>query len=199
MKSIESNKSTFPNHAMIVFNYHRNSCRRITVINNYPWYQSTGRNSGYEGTWFFFGGVLEKKSAHHSRGWLIKPKSLAEERYTKTRFFGSHVSHYVRKHSIHQFITFSRFGDIEKACISASLGGGFWLSGKGKRLKSYLKKNYPQYFLSPEIIKNIRQSAMNTNLPIYSDPKQVNLWLREQGVATLGVLHNESLLFRPNR
>ncbi len=184
---------------MIVFNSpHRNSYRRITVINNYPWYRSTGKNSGYEGTWFFFGGILETKTNHHSRGWFIKPKSLAEERYNKTRFFGPSVSHYVRKHSIHKLISFSRFGDIEKACISASIGGGFWRSCKGKRLRCYLKKNYSHYFLPPEIIKNIRQSAIRTDLTIYSNPEEVNLWLREQGVTTLGVLHNESLLIRPN-
>ncbi|WP_115708421.1 hypothetical protein [Legionella sainthelensi] len=198
MTSTKSDKNTLSYNPMILFNFpHRNSYRRITVINNYPWYQSTGKNSGYEGTWFFFGGLLETKAGHHSRGWFIKPKSLAEERYNKTRFFGPNVAHYVHKHSIHKVVSFSRFGDIEKACISASIGGGFWRSCKGKKLKCYLKKNYSNYFLPAEITNKIRQSAMRADLTMYSDPQQVNLWLREQGVTTLGVLHNESLLIRP--
>ncbi|ARB93164.1 hypothetical protein [Legionella longbeachae] len=198
MASTKSDKNSLSNNTMIVFNFpNRSSYRRITVINNYPWYQSTGKNSGYEGTWFFFGGILETKTDHHARGWLIKPKSLAEERYNQTRFFGSNIYHYVHKHSIHKLVSFSRFGDIEKACISASIGGGFWRTSKGKHLKGYLKKTYSRYFLPPEIIKDIRQLAMSTDLTIYSDPEQVNFWLREQGVTTLGVLHNESLLIRP--
>ncbi|WP_392538174.1 hypothetical protein [Legionella sp. 227] len=185
-------------HTMITANLWKKSHQRlITVIHNTPWYQSTGRNSGYAGTWFFFGGVLEKKDKRHASGWLIKPRGLVENHYSKTQFFGRDTTLYVRKHSINKLIRFSRFGDIKKICISASLDGGFWLSDKGKKLKRYLQKNYPDYFLPDELIKKIHESALRTDLPVYTRRKQVNQWLSEQGVVTVGVLHDESLLFRP--
>lgn len=185
-------------HNMIAVNvWKKEHHRLLTVIDHAPWYQSTGRNSGYAGTWFFFGGILEKKNNRHASGWLIKPKALAEERYSKTQFFGKKTARYIRKHSMHKLINFSRFGDIKKICISASLDGGFWLSDKGKKLKKYLWKNYPEYFLPDKLIKEIHASAKRSNLPLYTSRKKVNRWLSEQGVATVGVCHNESLLFRP--
>ncbi|OJW13171.1 MULTISPECIES: hypothetical protein [Legionella] len=191
-------RSKSHSYTMISANLWKNGTHRlITVINNTPWYCSTGRNSGYAGTWFFFGGVLEKKSERHPSGWFIKPKGLVAERYSKTKFFGHHTTHYIRKRSIHKLISFSRFGDIKKICISASLGGGFWLSDKGKNLKKYLRKNYPEYFLSDKVVNKILKTAMSYDLPIYTKRKQVNRWLATHGVATVGVLNDESLLFRP--
>lgn len=200
MKFLEPNtsKSIPPQHHIIAANlWKKEHYRLITVIHNTPWYQSTGRNSGYAGTWFFFGGVLEKKNDRHASGWMIKPKALVEARYSKTQFFGIDTAHYIRKHSMQKLISFSRFGDIKKICISASLDGGFWLSDKGKKLKKYLRKNYPEYFLTDELIKEIQASAKRTDLPIYTHRKKVNRWLSEQGVASVGVLHNEMLLFKP--
>jgi hypothetical protein len=183
---------------MIAINLkNRNHCRLVTVINNHPWYRSTGKNSGYEGTWFLFGGILEKKQNRHPSGWLIKPASLTDAPYSKTRFFGSKVKRHVHKHSLHKLISFSRFGDIEKICISASLGGGFWLSSEGQKLGKYLRKDYNHYFLSPELIKEILEFALRTDLPLYTEPQQINYWLHAQGVSTVGMLHNESLLFKP--
>ncbi|CAM2885598.1 Uncharacterised protein [Legionella steigerwaltii] len=200
MKFLKNHTEKDPStqHSMITANlWKKNHQRLITVINNAPWYRSTGRNSGYAGTWFFFGGVLEKKDKRHARGWLIKPRGLVTEHYSKTQFFGRDTTHYIRKHSVHKLIHFSRFGDIKKICISASLDGGFWLTDKGKKLKKYLHKNYPEYFLSEELVKQIHETAMRNDLPVYTKRKQVNQWLSKQGVATVGVLHDESLLFRP--
>ncbi|WP_238587832.1 hypothetical protein [Fluoribacter gormanii] len=197
-KENSSSKSLHQGHNMIAINlWKKDHYRLITVINNTPWYQSTGRNSGYAGTWFFFGGILEKKNDRHSSNWLIKPNALVKERYSKTQFFGKNTAHYIRKHSMHKLINFSRFGDIQKICISASLDGGFWLSDKGKKLKIHLQKNYPEHFLSNELIEEIHQSAMCTDLPVYTNCKKVNRWLSEQGVASVGVLPNESLLVKP--
>ena len=185
--------------SMIAINlWKHNNPRLVTVINNKPWYKSTGRNSGHQGTWFFFGGVLEKKSERHYRGWMIKPTSLSVKGgYSLSRFFGSNTVEYLRDHSIRKLISFSRFGDIEKICISASLGGGFWLSSKGTQLKNYLHKNYPQYFLSDELINKVNESAKRSDLPLYTNAKEVNLWLREHDVSTVGILRNETLLVTP--
>jgi hypothetical protein len=175
----------------------RSRPRLITVINNQPWYQSTGKNSGFAGTWFFFGGVLEKKSNQEISHWLIKPGSLATGRYSNTLFFGKKTIDFVRKHAINKSISFSRFGDIEKICISASLGGGFWMSTNGQLLEKYLRDNYPKYFLSTDVVKIIQENAKRKDLPLYTDSHLVNNWLIEQGVASVGLLHNESLLFKP--
>ncbi|KTC91131.1 hypothetical protein OQJ18_14245 [Fluoribacter dumoffii] len=187
-----------PSYPMISANLGKKGVHRlVTVIHNNPWYRSTGRNSGYPGTWFFFGGILEKKNERHAAGWFIKPKALVARRYSKTQFFGYETAHYVRKHSLHKLISFARFGDIKKICISASLGEGFWLSEQGKKLKKYLLINYPKYFLPDDVVKKINKTAKRPDLPVYTKRKQVNRWLSDQGVACVGLLHDDSLLFKP--
>lgn len=86
---------------------------------------------------------------------------------------------------------------LKKFVFRHPLMVGFGYQTKKKRLKKYLRKNYPEYFLADELIKEIQASAKRTDLPIYTHRKKVNRWLSEQGVASVGVLHNEMLLFKP--
>jgi hypothetical protein len=157
--------------------------RLIIVVENKPFYCSSGKNSGHFGTWFFFGGALEEEYHGHSCGWFIKPRK--SRHYSLEDFFGSYTWQFIKKLEIDRDISLKRFGDLPKMCISASLGGGFWETAKGRLLTGFLRDNYPMYFLPKDQINQIVALAKH-KIPVINKPSAINSWLRAQGVSYAG-------------
>jgi len=125
----------------------REGPRLMTVIRGFPMYRSTGINSGFKNTWFPHLGI---DGAH----WIRKPcLCLPKE-----------IIQFCKQISLDKKISLSRFGNIQTACISASIGDGLWITKEGMEFKKYLLDKFDIYFLSIETKEKIHElQKLNTH------------------------------------
>lgn len=159
---------------------HHGHERLIIVINGAPYYLSTGLNSGSEKTWFFFAGVSENHK--HHPGWFIKPHHSKKTKDRLEDYLGAYAWGFIRHFKIDKEISISRFGDLPKLCISASLGGGFWDTKTGRALRSFLLENYKMYFLTNSQLPNLT----SCEIEVLSKSEDINNWLKKEGVDFAG-------------
>ncbi|MFI4936966.1 MAG: hypothetical protein ACHQJ6_00465 [Candidatus Berkiellales bacterium] len=138
----------------------------ITVINNQPFYQSSGKSSGSADTWFPFYGILEHNTDKHPKGWIIKKNrsALPAEIIDK-------INELVRDLAINNRNLPARFADLNSILISSVLGGGLWNYPVGKVLKTFLKEKYPEFYAncpSYEMLPAIESSKIES---------RINQWL----------------------
>lgn len=118
--------------------------RQMLVILGIPFYISTGKNSKHSGTCLPHRGI----GVPEKLDWIKKPADF--EMPDELRIF-------CKKNDIDTIET-SRLGNIRTACISASIGGGFWDTEKGKQLKNYLFEFHSQYFLDQDTVDLIKSA-----------------------------------------
>lgn len=128
--------------------------RLMTVVQNYPFYRSTGTFSHMNGTWLPFHGILEAKYfavaiAGGQQGYIIKP-SLNIPKNVLSIFKSAGMdctNDFAQK-------TMSRFGSIDTLCISYLIGGGYWQTDNGKKVGDVLEKTYGNFL--PAIRKEVK-------------------------------------------
>lgn len=120
--------------------------RQMLVIQGIPFYFSTGFNSKHPDTCLPHCGIDESE-------WIRKPKNI---------YMPSDVRLFCEKNDIARVISVNRLGSIQTACISASIGGGFWKTAEGEQLKNYLFTSYPQYFLDQNTVDLIKSAPDET-------------------------------------
>lgn len=182
--------------------------RKIFVVNNWPFYESTGESSGQGGTCFpfvsFSNGKLEKAESYPEIGFrviiahcsqLIKanfPAPLAKK-MLETETIGASSGFPSTAHKFKPELMI-RFGNIKGMILSMYIGGGFWASTKGNELKLYIEKNYSEYCqliqekYKDEIAEAKRIISIDTNSSeatskTTEDTRSVNQFLINQGVA----------------
>lgn len=110
--------------------------RKIAVINGYLFYESSGKASKFQGTWFPFLGLSEDHP-FYGKGWYIKPDHNEK------------IKTYMEKSVELNLKTFelpSRFGSIVSMLISSKIGGGFWNCEDGQAIQKQLKKDFPNFY-----------------------------------------------------
>lgn len=118
--------------------------RLMVVINDLPYYQSTGKNSCSAGTWFPCYGVGGVENA------ILKPETKARSpnidvamKKLQTQFDDTNFH---QQRNLYVGYEFGRFGNTETLLVSSLLGGNFWESPVGKELIKYLKCEYPKFY-----------------------------------------------------
>ncbi|WP_367608320.1 hypothetical protein [Legionella sp. W05-934-2] len=178
--------------------------RKIFVVNQWPFYISTGQNSHAGGTPFPFNGASPLKLIKPIDFPFFSPKALIAQskKYIDQNFppelaakmqekrkdmvFGKEIESAFPK--IDQEILI-RFGNIKGMVLSMYIGGGFWDQEHGKELKSFIEEKYPDYCAHIKeqykteleearqiIIQPIEQEKIVEHLP------DINHFLMTQGV-----------------
>lgn len=155
--------------------------RYVTVIGKFPFYQSTGNNSGEKDTWFPFRGSLESSLPDRTpKGHFLKPLSEVS-----TFFFPQNLIDHMKSAMIpSKFV--ERFGSFDAMCLSMLIGGGFWKGEQGKELAKFINAHFAEEvkFISnqhQQIISEIKTCSDNKNILTIDlhEPKQVNDWLEK--------------------
>jgi Ankyrin repeats (3 copies) len=181
------------------------SIRPIVVIAGFPFYCSTGDNSGIgaKGTWFPFSGINHETFLEENKefkiGWLIKPEW--DEKADLSKYFPQKLvdnfSQLLKPSTDEQAgwysSVISRFGNFEAMCISMILNEGFWQSEGGIKLKNFIAGNFKQEletilkYYSDELKEaaNIIHNPNTTLIKILEDTKEniqeINNWLITHG------------------
>ncbi|MBN9286453.1 MAG: hypothetical protein BGO43_06785 [Gammaproteobacteria bacterium 39-13] len=163
----------------IVYQNTKRGDRKITFIDGYAFYQSTGTNSGFEATWFPFLGVADPDSDDqrykldsyaNNRGHFIKPniffRDIPEEVESAGKYLGLNEDF------------FYRMGNLECLLISSLIKEGYWLTNKGILFKEHLQKTYPAFY---QQYGDIEFSADPLQVIPSAEPFRVNDWLLIQG------------------
>lgn len=108
----------------------RGNKRLVTVVGGYPFYQSTGKNSSEENTFFPFGGI---SLYNFSSGWFLKPTCSISQPY-----FPQKLAKFITDNFPGKGEFFVRFGNLETILLSMLMGGGYWDGIEGTKLKIYL-------------------------------------------------------------
>lgn len=130
----------------------------IISVAGMPFYQSLGTNSGFPGTWFPFFGVMEENGSGLNKGDYIKP--------IKTKL-GEELINVVQNAEVAR-----RFWKLPCLWISAELGGGYWSTSEGIRLKKFLDRHY--FNLFPDIFPKLQLLSVEREM---SDIQAINTWL----------------------
>jgi hypothetical protein len=165
--------------------------RVVLVIGKYPFYTSTGKNSGESDTWFPFCGFTD----HPNFPAFVKPTPFPPGHQLLTKHyplkFIEHIDE-VTKLAGNDYIfklLQERFGNFESLCISMLLGGGFWNKPNGKALSHYLQTNFSESIkkialnIPPDFKKLIASAQLiefSTAID-HSNIPELNNWLIEQG------------------
>lgn len=140
--------------------------RKIVSIEGYPFYCSTGDNSGHENTWFPFTGIMETNYRNFNKGWFIKPYLTSEISQEIKDIFQRCFPY---EPSAGKNLA-DRFATLPALLISAELGGGFWDTSIGLKLKQDLKNKYPNFqphFTLMNVDKNFNDDQL----------ERINQWL----------------------
>lgn len=149
----------------------------ITVVNDQPFYLSSGLNSNFKNTWFPFFGMLEQSTQDNDKGWIIKASthSLPSRVVEKINDICKEIEEYGLDIAYKYHGLLIRFADVDSMIISSILGGGFWLFDSGKQLRSLLEGLYPQKYGSDYLLMTGISIANDT------DPEleiKINRWLK---------------------
>lgn len=149
----------------------------IISIHGLPFYQSSGQQSNFANTWFPFFGLLENnKTSLYREGWFIKsletklPHSIYQILMKLFPGYGSDAP------GGRELLL--RFWNTPCLLLSSSLGGGLWEDAKGKELKDFLLKEYPDFYQQIPTFE-----IMPASQPI-SSHLEVNQWLCKQAKIT---------------
>ena len=135
----------------------------VTYVSGYPFYQSTGKASGYSGTWFPFNGFLEYETIDVPRGWLVKPKSwFSSEPEAPILYWLLSEKRELERNLV------QRFGGIDGICISCCFGGGFWNTEKGRLVEQYLNDNFEEF------ISGIKDEVSKKKQKLTGVEKEIN-------------------------
>jgi hypothetical protein len=153
--------------------------RKMTNINNYAFYQSTGTSSGYQNTWFPTLGLGDKTSdtSFYKRdalvsgtGHLIKPnvayRDIPADVEEKGKTFGLDENF------------FYRIGNTECLLISTLMNEGYWSTDNGVQFKEYLQEKYKEFYANNADIVFPEKPVQTINS---REPGLVNAWLKEKG------------------
>ncbi len=169
--------------------------RQFAVVHGLCMYQSTGGNSGAEGTWFPFFGLHHKGHPYYQYhgkaepdGFLYKPISLLKatgklKDYNPEDHFPPAV--YAKMMEVFKEIFKNNKRDIRKEIafrfcsfyimmVSSQFGGGIWDTPEGKTFKKWLEQSYPNFY------QNFPKLKPETG-PEMTDGIEVNQWLLHQG------------------
>lgn len=145
----------------------------IISIKGLPFYQSSGNQSNFPNTWFPFFGLLENtKMSLYRQGWFIKaleqklPQNINKE---IMRLFPSYGGDAPGGREL-----LLRFWNVPCLLLSSSLGGGLWEDLRGKELKAFLEKEYPDYY---QHVPTLEILPASDNI---SNHLEVNIWLCQQ-------------------
>ncbi|MGE3317937.1 MAG: hypothetical protein AB7I18_01465 [Candidatus Berkiella sp.] len=146
--------------------------REIISVAGMPFYQSTGQNSAYTNTWFpFFGIEQTNRVGAYPRGWFIKsfvtdlPKSITDKMDELFPSYGGLNAG--RELQL-------RFWNIPSLLFSSTIGGGLWISEKGREFKTFLNKEFPEYY------QQIPKLEIMPSSQSLIEPEPINQWLCEK-------------------
>lgn len=174
--------------------------RLICTIGPYPFYRSSGYNSGFSETFFPFAGI-KQTNGYNQRGWYIKPSNggrFLDEGYypraLKVKLFDMATKNSRVNKTTMELV--ERFGNFEAMILSYHIGGGFWETPLGTELgiflianyKSSVKKLYHQYQVDINDIEEQVKSSSAVNVVILTTkdgdlityPELVNTFLQEE-------------------
>ncbi len=139
---------------LFFYEYAHRLITKLTIKNKnrtktYPFYQSTGVNSQYRGTWFPFKGI-------ENNGFFLKPHSTKNQRLHLS--YDSTFVDFLEEHRHHVFqngieCLMIRFGNTECMLVSYLIGGGYWDTEDSFLIKQFIKKNYPH------ILEKLKESC----------------------------------------
>jgi hypothetical protein len=145
----------------------------IISIKGLSFYQSSGHQSNYPNTWFPFFGLLENtKMSLYRQGWFIKAleTKLPQPIYKELmQLFPSYGGDAPGGRDL-----LIRFWNVPCLLLSSSLGGGLWDDPRGKVLKDFLRKEYPDFYQQVPTLTILPSIG---NFPNHLD---VNNWLCKQ-------------------
>lgn len=171
----------------IYFQSNNNDTKWLTtVLAGYPFYRSSGYNSGYPNTWFPYQGFQPFEVGTFPKGTLIKPCTRINNKQIDQFFSGALLSYLQdivdRKNIV------SRFGNQEAMFLSMLIGGGFWETDYGKDLNTFICKNYDHELEKLKLfycneIKEMQIINKNKPIPILYDVEisKLNEWLKNNG------------------
>ncbi len=157
--------------------------RRVVLIGPHLYYESSGKNSKHEGTWFPFDGLSEHTTALN--GWVrSKPGLLIKPSMHNLRFGRIFEDKQDRKDIL------KRLPNLPCLLLSSMLGGGYW-DKNGNLLRERLKNPdnpfYPKddpvefsfddykFVLTPWLDENDQVMSFSCQ-----HPKEFNDWARSQ-------------------
>ena len=164
----------------------------ISTVGPYPFYCSTGDNSGSKGTFFPFQGVLEKAiPTIQGKGWFIKPKFdiTGNAILPADRFPEALIKHFESINldgKENGDVLSERFFNIESMAISSLINTGFWTSDTGQSLSEHLKITYPCYMDkvyedNKEAIDTLKSlSSEESIVPAIQEEAALNQFLAER-------------------
>lgn len=149
--------------------------RLMVVINNLPYYQSTGKNSCSASTWFPCYGVDRIGAT------ILKPETKARspniDVAMKTLQIQFDDPHHYQQRNLYVGNEFGRFGNTETLLVSSILGGDFWESPVGKELIKYLKYAYPKFYKDSPAYEII---ISDIKLDLTRQADEINEWITKE-------------------
>lgn len=159
----------------------------ILVINGCPFYQARDDNNHhFEGTWYFFSGVFNEEVDNRQQGNIIGASQISG--FSTQELFGHRCRHYIKETVRLKKPELICFADLSKMCFSASLGGGYWTTPKGRLLRKYLIQHHKALMLTSIQVSVIFNAKRLDEINKLEGPEALNTWLSadEQGFSSAG-------------